>query len=302
MKKLLSLLFGCGLIFSFLIAIPLTAKAATNGIQISPLTFNLEIPKSGIGSGKIIVTNSNDDALDYVIEVENFAGVTDEGSVSFAGSELEGAVTSLADWFTFDAPKEGQLAAHKDKEIGFTINLPADAEPGGHYAAVFAREVRKNPDGKVVMGVASRVGVLVLISVPGETSKSAQITDFTYPKFVWRGPNDFTMKVQNTGTVHYDSPATVELKNIFGQTTTVDMGKHTLIPKYERLYTGKWASKYPIGYYKVTAKTFDGANNPITTIAVIWAIPLVIVIPVLIGLILLIIIIKYLRKHLRFRA
>ncbi len=301
MKKIFSYLSYFILMFIFLAALPSKTKAVTNGIQISPLTFNMEIPQSGTGQGKIIVTNQNDDTLNYVIEVENFAGVTDDGSVAFAGKEEEGAVTTLADWFTFDSPKEGEIAPHKDKEIGFTINMPVDAEPGGHYAAVFAREVRKNPDGKTIMGVASRVGVLVLVSVPGETKKSAEITEFTYPKFVWRGPNNLSMKVSNTGTVHYDSKGSVELKNLFGNLTSIDMGTHTIIPKNARNYNGTWLSKYPFGYYQVTAKAQDGNGNFLTTSGVIWAIPLMIVIPVIIGLILLILIIRYLKRHLQFK-
>lgn len=302
MKKILAILFGCGLMLISLMISASSVNAATKGIQISPLTFNLDVPQNGTNGGKIIITNLNSEPLSYVVEVENFAGVTEEGAVAFAGQEEEEAITSLADWFTFDSPKEGDIPANKDKEINFTITIPTDAEPGGHYAAVFAREVRKTPTGQTMMGVASRVGALVLVSVPGDTKKSAQIIDFTYPKFVWRGPNDLSMRVENTGTIHYDSEGTVELKNIFGQTTIVDMGKHTLIPKNTRNYAGKWNKKYPFGYYKVTAKTFDGDNNPITSTGVIWAIPLIIVIPALIGLILLIIIIKYLRKHLRFQA
>lgn len=303
MKKIFLGLFLGSLAFaSLLLVSPYSSKAASRGIQISPLTFNLDIPTDGTGSGKIIVTNLNDTDLNYVIEVENFAGVAEDGAVAFAGKEIEGAVTTLADWFTFDAPKEGTLPPKKDKEINFTIKIPVGAEPGGHYAAVFAREVKKSPTGQAEVGIASRVGALVLVSVPGETSKSAEITDFTYPKFVWRGPNDFTMKVLNNGTVHFDSQANVELKSIFGTTTNVDMGKHTLIPKNVRSYAGQWATKYPFGYYSVTAKALNGDGQPVTTTGIIWAIPLIIVIPVIILLIIIILTIKYLKKHYRYVA
>ncbi|MCL5407697.1 MAG: hypothetical protein M1429_04335 [Patescibacteria group bacterium] len=301
MKKIfLSLFLSSLVLIGLLLASPYSSKAANRGIQISPLTFNLDIPTNGTGSGKIIVTNLNNADLNYALEVENFAGVTDDGAVTFAGKEEQGDVTTLADWFTFDAPKEGTIPPNKDKEINFTIQIPQGAEPGGHYAAIFAREVKKSPTGQAEVGIASRVGALVLVSVPGQTSKTAEITDFTYPKFVWRGPNEFTMKVLNTGTVHFDSQANVELKSIIGTTTNVDMGKHTLIPKNTRSYIGNWATKYPFGYYKVTAKAINGNNQPITTTGVIWAIPLIIVIPIIIILIIIILLIKYIRKHYRY--
>lgn len=282
--------------------VPMQSKAELKGIQISPLSFNLDIPTGGSGSGKIVVTNRNTAELSYVIEVENFAGVNDNGSVMFAGKEPDAVVTSLADWFTFDSPKEGTLAPGKEQEINFTITIPTNAEPGGHYAAVFSRET-SSPSAKTSqINVASRVGALVLVSVPGITTKTAALKDFSYPKFVWRGPNELTMKVANTGTIHYDSPATATLKNVFGTTTTVDMGTHTIIPSSERSYVGKWATKYPFGYYKVTASALDGNKNAVTTTGVIWALPLIIVIPLIVLIILIIVLVKYIKKHFKYVA
>lgn len=302
MKKVLAILF-VGLVSISLI--PSSAKAATKGIQISPLSYNFEIKDGAGDTGKIIVTNQNSDPLNYVIEVENFSSVSDDGAPSFAGIDPEGAYTTLADWFTFDAPKEGVVEPFKDVTIGFTINIPQGAEPGGHYAAVFAREVRKNAEGKTELGVASRVGSLILVTVPGDTKKTGSITEFTYPKIIWKGPAEFTMKVENTGTVHYDSKANVELSPVayLGKKTNVNLGTHTIVPNSSRSYVGSLDKKYPFGYYKINATATDGNEAPITTAAnaTLIAIPLMIVIPGLIGLALLIWIIIFVKKHVVFK-
>lgn len=302
MTKLLKWLVLPGIIimsFGFLLA-PSPVKAT--GIQISPLTFNLDIPTASSGGGHIVVTNVNAEPMNYVIEVENFAGVSEDGAVSFAGPEEPETVTNLSDWFTFDAPKEGTLEAKKDITINFTIAIPTGAEPGGHYAAVFAREVKKNPTGQAEIGVTSRVGALVLVNVPGTVTKTLAVTNFTYPKFVWHGPNELILNVKNTGSTHFDSKAEVQLKSIIGKTTTVDLGKHTLIPDNDRRYIGKWATKYPFGYYKVTATALDGDGKAMTATGAIWAIPLVIVIPIIILLILIIILIKFIKRHFKYSA
>lgn len=291
------------IVLAFLFLVPFSAKGAERtGIQISPLTYNFEIKDSDNTTGKIIVTNLNNEPLNYVIEVENFASVSESGAPSFAGVENEASITTLADWFTFDAPKEGTLAPHTDITINFTISIPTGAEPGGHYAAVFAREVKKNAEGKTELGVASRVGTLILVSVPGATTKGAEITEFVYPKYIWKGPVDFSMKVKNTGSIHYDSKGTLSLKPLIGSTREVDLGTHTIVPKSIRSYSAQWQNKYPIGRYILTASALDGNGQEITISGVIWALPIVIVIPAIIGLILLILIIRYLRKHIRFTS
>lgn len=299
--KLVRGLVLLGVLLSLMVAGPVSTKAADKGIQISPLTFNMDIPVGGAEGGKIIITNHNTTDLSYVIEVENFAAVDDSGAVAFAGKEDSSGVTSLADWFTFDQPKEGIVPPLKDTTVNFKINIPLGADPGGHYAAIFAREIKKSPTGQAEIGIASRVGTLVLVSVPGKVTKSAELFDFTYPKFIWRGPTEFILKAKNTGTVHFDLDSKISLKNMFGSEKIVDLGTHTVIPNSNRIFSGIWQSKNPFGYFQVTptASTLQGSIATSPTVTII-AIPLMIVIPSIIGLIIICLIIGYIRKHFKF--
>lgn len=280
-------------------SVPLVCSAVT-GIQISPLTFNYEIKKGESKTGKILVTNRNDSPLTYKMETEQFNGTDEDGAPIFTPVEPTG-ITDLKDWISFPKDTEGIIAPHLDKEIPFVVNVPINATPGGHYAAIFAREITKTPEGQTAVGVASRVGTLVLVSIPGPVTKTAEITSFTPPKFVWKGPIDFILKIKNTGTVHYDSEAKIELKPaLLGNTQTIDLGKHTLVPTSTRLYSGTWNKRFPFGYYTVTASTKDGNGKDITTATTLLAIPLEIVIPAIILLIIIIVLIGYIRRHVRF--
>jgi len=294
-KKVLLLLVALG----FLVFPAAFSSAQTNqkGIQISPLTYNFEIQPGGSQTAKITLTNRNDEILNFIMETEDFAAVSEEGAPSFTVTPKKEGVTTLADWIAFPSVKEGAIEPKGEKEITFAINIPQQAEPGGHYAAVFAKEVKKTPEGKTEIGVASRVGTLLLISVPGLVTKTAEITEFSPPKFVWRGPVDLKMKVQNTGSVHYDSLAQVVLKPLWGKEGTVEMGTHTIIPKSIRSYEGKWDKRYPLGYYRLKATAQDGDKGEVEKSATLIAIPLEIAVPVLVVLIIILIVIKYVRRH-----
>lgn len=298
MKKIIT----AGLVlFVSLLVFPFYAQAATRkGIQISPLTYNFEIQDSASTTGKIIITNLNDQELNYSIEVEDFSSVSDSGAPSFGAVHDENAVTTLSDWFTFDSPKEGALAAHTDLTVTFTITIPAGAEPGGHYAAVFAKEVKKTAEGRTELGVASRVGTLILVSVPGITTNGVKISDFKFPRMVWQGPVNLSLKATNTGTVHYDSKSEVKVESMFGGVNNVSMGTHTVLPGNHRAFSGTWGSKFPFGRYTATASVTDGNGQIVTTSGIIWALPLMIVIPLLILIILIVLAIRYAKKHLKF--
>jgi len=103
--------------------------------------------------------------------------------------------------------------------------------------------------------------------------------------------------VQNTGTVHFDSQATVAIKNLIGGPINVDLGTHTVLPNSIRAFEAQWTKNYPFGYYKLTATALDGDKKPITTTSWMIAIPLVIVIPILLVIISIILIIKYIRSR-----
>lgn len=302
MKRLLSFSKWLLAVFSgLLIIMPSVSVAQTQqaGIQISPLTYNFEIKPNQTRSGSLYIRNLDSAPMDYVIETELFSETSEEGAPSFTGVKKEDGVNDLTNWIIFDKPTEGTVEVGDQIDITFEIEVPEDAEPGGHYAAIFARQIKKDAGGKTQLGVASRVGLLILVSVPGDVTKTAEIDSFVYPKWLWSGTPDFSLKVKNTGTVHYSSPVGLEITPTIGPLQKVDMGRHTILPGTIRSYEGKWSNKYPFGLYKVIANATDGNGDIISASASFWAIPLVIVIPVLILVILLWVIIHYVKKNFR---
>lgn len=298
MKKILTGIISILLLSFWGLILPLNALAENKGIQISPVTFKFEIKPGESKADKIIVTNRSDEVLNYVIEVEVFEKSSEEGAPIFKAVEPTSGVPSLIDWVVFSESKTGSLGPNQEKEINFTINVPENAEPGGHYGAIFVRQVRSAGSNQI--GVATRVGALVLVAVAGDVTKGVKVVEFIAPKIVWKGPVSFKMRVQNTGTVHYDSQAKAVIKNVLGSSSELDLGTHIILPKNIRLYENTWGKKYPFGYYRITPMATDGTGTFIPgTMATMWAIPIVIVGPVIVGLILLILLIRYIRRHVR---
>jgi hypothetical protein len=287
-------------VFSLLTIVPSIVTAAPGGIQISPLTFKYEIKPGASETGVVTIKNLNNENLDYTIEAENFTVVSDDGAPSFSGSTDSNSPSSLANWITVSKDKDGTILPQGEKDVSFTINAPSNAEPGGHYAAIFARQVKKTDEGQTQLGISSRVGTLILVTVPGAVKKGAEITEFTHPQIVWKGPVDFGMKVKNTGNIHFDSKVTLAIKPLVGNTDSVDLGTHTILPNNSRIFSGSWLKQYPFGRYEIQATATDTDGNPITQTAVLWAIPIMIVIPGLVVLLLLILVVRYLRRHLKF--
>jgi zinc-ribbon domain len=99
------------------------------------------------------------------------------GTPSFVRkSELVYPDQELSTWISIDTP-EFTILPGSEKTINFTITVPTNATPGGHYGAVFF----KNPNSEVAtsgnIGIDVDYGVLILVNVTGETDTEWEIPD-----------------------------------------------------------------------------------------------------------------------------
>ncbi|MEK7096409.1 MAG: hypothetical protein AAB881_00450 [Patescibacteria group bacterium] len=293
MKKTKLLLW---LAAAVLIAMPLFVGAQQKGVQISPLSYEFTIAKGAAQTATLTVKNLNTSDLNYVAEAQNFAEISDDGAPVFDESTTDTSGAKLAGWINFGAAAKGTIKAGESKEIIFTITVPENASAGGHYAGVFAKEVKSLNSDLTEVGVASRIGALLLVTVPGDVVKSASINELKTPGFITKGPANFSVVVKNTGTVHYDSDVSLEIKPMIGKSTTISMGSHTILPSGTRSYTASWNKNYPIGYYSVKAIATDPDGNEMTKTSTFWALPIMIVVPAVVLIIILIIILSLIGK------
>lgn len=293
-------------IFTFLIlAVGIKADeviTAPNGIQISPLTYSFELKPGQSQRAKVVVTNLNAVEMNYFMESGDFTVISDDGAPVFDTQAKREGLTTLADWISFEGENQGTLKAGDKKDIYFNINVPETAESGGHYAAVFARQIKTAISGQTELGVSGRVGTLVYLTVNGDANmtKTTTIQKFDYQKFVQRGPLNFKAVLFNSGNVHYDCDVTLKIQPLIGKSIDLDMGTHTMIAKNARSFAARWDKNLPFGYYKLTLVAKEGNRQVATVSGAFWAVPLNIVIPVVIFLIVLIILAIYFSKHLKF--
>jgi len=89
------------------------------------------------------------------------------------------SVTTLEDWITVDN-LEYSLDFRGDKEtVNYTITVPIGVNPGSYYAAIILSDTKdfnqKLEDNEV--SITSRLGFLLLVTVPGEIVSNLEILD-----------------------------------------------------------------------------------------------------------------------------
>jgi len=261
--SLISLLFLPGL----------ASAQESRGLTISPLTFELTADPGDAFTNEIRVFNPSSSTFSVQMEVEDFTPVGEEGQVLVGAQEDE--TYSLKRWVTFE-PASFAVEPGEKQFVRFTIAVPENAEPGGHYGSILASTVGAVGEGTTGTGVGFKVGALALLSVSGVVKEAIAVEEFSAPDFLEQGPVPFDIRFANTGTVHVRPIGFVHVTNLFGKTTDdVPFPQRNVIPGSKRHVELAWSPKgFTVGKYTASLiGSYGVTNTPFSSITTFWIVP-----------------------------
>lgn len=227
-----------GLVFAGLNLFVTGAKAIT----ISPLIYEFEGRPGDKLIGLMKIANENDGQRTYYSSVENFTAGGEGGEPSF----IKQADTEygLAKWTTVQE-KEITLMPKEKRSVIFEINVPSDAEPGGHYAAVFWSTQPPTSSGTAV-GAVAMTGSLVLLRVAGDAKEEVNVANFGSKdgkNFFTHLPLTVLTRLENKGNVHVKPRGAIVIKNMLGQQSKVlnfNPNGGNVLPQSARRFENTW--------------------------------------------------------------
>ena len=281
----LFLLFGLGIIFSH------SVFAQGTSLGISPVSFELTGEPGDVIENFVKVYNPSPDSVVGVkMEVEDISPTGETGGVVVEAPETESY--SLARWI-YCEPREFDLHPKEEKTVKFTIRIPENAEPGGHYGSVLAGAKGIAGGGGTGALVVQRVGALVLLTVPGEMIEKLTVKEFSAPRYSEYGPIPFTLKFENQGTVHVKPVGSITIADFMGKKIAeVEFSSKTVLPDAIRKIEAEWNKKWLLGgkYTATLSGTYGRREVPFSSVVItFWAFPWKIGLGIL-GLIILLII------------
>ncbi|MBZ9569793.1 hypothetical protein KJA16_02625 [Patescibacteria group bacterium] len=286
MKGIKPLILIIGIVGGLILANMVFAQA--RGISISPLTFELTANPGDTISNTLKVYNPTEGIIAIKMEVEDFRPVGEIGQVMVTPEEE--ITYSLKRWVKTE-PTEFTLEPREQKFVDFIINIPENAEPGGKYGSVLASTA--GVIGEEITGVAvgQKIGALLLLTVSGEVIEDLITKEFIAPSFLEYGPVPFTIRFENTGTVHVRPRGFVTITNWWGKKAAdVEFPQLNVIPGAIRKIETSWQNKWLFGKYTATLVGSYGTSNlpfnpPVLTF---WVFPWKVALVVLLALVLII--------------
>lgn len=263
------------LVFSSLVLVVFSVSALNGangaGISVSPLTFELSANPGDSISNIVKVFNTTNEQLLVNMEVENFAPSGEEGRVALETGET--SAFSLARWVTVE-PASLLIQPNEFLPVEFTVNVPFNAEPGGHYASILASVGGQAPAGGGA-AVVQKVGALVLMQVSGDVAEELSVLSMTAPSFSEYSPVIITTRFENTGTVHLKPRGFIRVTNFLGrEVAKIELSQKNVLPNSVRKVEEEFNGRFLFGKYTATVTAIYGSKNqPLTYTTSFWVIP-----------------------------
>jgi hypothetical protein len=242
------------LIAACLLMIPGVAGAADNSLALTitpPLAkINMEPGESLATALKVVNNNSYPvtiyaKAVDFQDKGNGEIQFLNNGNLS---PNPENSGVYLSQWITLSQEKVEVEPFHPTL-ISFSIDVPKDAQPGGHYAAIL---VGTEPPADSTHGteikVSSYLSSLLLVTIAGDIKEKGMITQFVFsPRLYQGGTGNFTVSFKNLGNVDLKPQGDIKIYDMFGKpkadipvNLTPDFGY--VLPKAERTWNNfKWS-------------------------------------------------------------
>src|SRR5690606_2559111 len=176
-----------------------------------------------------------------------------------------------------------------EQAVEVMVNVPDNAEPGGHYGSILFEQIIPQPtSGKnSEVQVATRMVSLVYFTVSGDIIEAGQVLGATdgdnstavvcglsVAKFFDHGPVPFEFLFTNTGNVHVRPKGTITIRQFGREVAKINVEDRAVLPNSQRKFTTNWDRQFLIGPYEATLDLVYGTrNNTITAKASFWAFP-----------------------------
>ncbi len=209
-----------------------------SALTISPFMHAIEGEPGSVHTMTIQLKNDEQFLEEVVFTVRAFEAGEVEGVPEFSTNNRDVPVP----WIS--VPQSGvAMDAGETIPVDVSVTIPPHAEPGGYYAAVFAKT--RPPGNSPSVRSSNEIGILYFITVEGDITRTATVTEpAVQPTRVTGVPYDISFVITNTGNVHIQPKGVVSIKNIFSGSShvvTINNADEIVLPGSHRTISQTWS-------------------------------------------------------------
>ena len=267
---------------------PAAQLAPGQGLQISPPLVSVAADPGQTVILAIKIRNISGGALVIHGTVDDFGAKGEDGEPQILSSETSSTRYSLKYWIA--TVPSVTLKSQEQQTLNVPVNVPKNAEPGGHYGVIRFTGTPPNLEGTGV-ALSASIGTLVLFTVNGAIIQHLSTIDIktshngTNHSFFEQGPLTITERIKNDGNVHVNPKGNLTITNLFGFKTAslaVNSTGGNILPDSIRKFSQDLSKKNLFGRYTIKGSLAYGSGKtlvlPVTSF---WVIPYKLIIAVI---------------------
>ncbi len=274
-------------LLTFLVPSFAWAEGSSNSqiLSVTPPLFQLSVAPGDIWQSSVKVVNGNSYELTVYAEVVNFEAQGESGQGKFIPiMNKEESAGTLAEWI--HVPKGPYvIPPEQSYEIQFFVEVPKDAPPGGHFAAILiGTEPPKDTSGQTLVETAQTVTSLFFVRLEGNVIEQGDIREFrALDSFTDVPEAEFSLRFENKGNVLLQPRGDIVITNMWGTvrgTIPVNNQSHygNVLPQSIRDFKFTWKGERSIadiGRYKAIATLAYGEDGikSTTSTTYFWVVP-----------------------------
>jgi len=266
-------------------------------LSISPSLFDMSVNPGQEWRSTLRVINVNNYDLTVYIDVVNFSPQGESGQGQFLPViQGDGEGVTLAEWFTIER-EAIVIPREKSREIPFSVRVPFDASPGGHFAAILVGTRPLVPEvGQAKVQTSQMVTSLFFARVAGDIVEQGSIREFiTNKRFLSSPEVSFELRFENKGNVHLQPQGEIKITNMWGQERGIIPINQSsqfgnVLPESIRKFTFSWKGEWSMAdigrYTAVATLAYGSESRQFTSLQTeFWVIPFKLLFGILLGLV-----------------
>ena len=264
--------------------------STAQALSLSPAIIETQMNPGETRTVPLSVTNDETVPIQLYASLQKFLPLGTQGQQRFLPPEdIEG----LPSW-TFVSVENTPLKPGETRVIPIQFRVPLDARQGGAYEAIFlSTQPPKGLTNQKNIGIRSRIGALVLLSVGDIGKTELQVTDWHLEEPLQSHVLGGSVRVtlQNNGRTHVHPKGALVIRNAFGREVervalNADMGR--VLPASERTFDVKFGVEhrtggiinllldelrgFGMGTYTISLELTEGVSTPPAVLRIsIWS-------------------------------
>ncbi|MCL5439028.1 MAG: hypothetical protein M1268_03495 [Patescibacteria group bacterium] len=249
--------------------------------------------------GVMKVINDSSEVLSFTVEAQDFIVEDSKGTPTILPSNTLSKKFSAAAWIGV-YPNSFTIAPQEKQILNYYIQVPYNANPGGHYAAIVFSPINIMGVKGTGAAVETKIGSLFYVGVNGPINEYSVVSKFFANPFQEYGPVTIDTQIKNLGDMHIKPIGTIKVTNLFGRTIKVEeLDKFNVFPTATRDYENTFGQKFMLGRYKATLIGSYGkdSNLPLMATVYFWVFPWKIALLIILIIAAIVLGIKYWKKN-----